>query len=219
MAEELNTNTSAGASPLRPVQYRMFGYFQKRVDNTKATYNKGRFFRFKYMGGDFDLPVSNREVWNNPPEMFQAIWIRGYLFSNRYGELSPEIEDFIEPNEKYPVPNDNEQLAGGYVNGLVGISKSSFTRNSGDEGYKFVLRGIGLLYSYTFDDEREFLAQPEKKLLRVEARIVPNQSYSSKTKLMRTYYSLDDVVFGSRPRQDHSTPRPAGRQAPANKES
>ncbi len=219
MAEELNTNTSAGASNLRPVTFRIFGYFVKRVDNTKATYNKGRFFRFKYMGGDFDLPILSREMWNDPPEVFSPLWIYGNLYSNKYGELDPQIESIFAPNDKYPAPEDNDLLGGGYVSGVVGINKSTFTRGTGDPGYKFVLRGFGLLYSYTFDDESEFLAYPERELMRIDARILPNQVYSRKTQSTRTYYSLENIVFTQRRRQEHSTGKPSGRQAPANKES
>jgi len=62
------------------------------------------------------------DQWQSPPSPGQDVWIVGRIFSNPFGGVRLQVDDFIEPNDKPPAPDEIEQSQGGLFSatGVVG---------------------------------------------------------------------------------------------------
>ncbi len=224
------SNGTAGLR-MEPFDFRIFGTFLRVEDRSREEFNQGRFFIFGFMGGDFQIPITDVETWNSPPAEGEGLWVVGQIFTNRYGELSLRVKDFVQPSAEHPEPDPFDQLSGGHFSGITSIEKSVFTRQTGEQGYKFVLRGLGVLYSYTFDDRELYDRYPDRELMVLRGRLRVETIFNARFKQNRSYYTLEPGQFvtlrelikrkqaqSEQAPTDNSRVSTPGRQAPNHKE-
>lgn len=138
------------ANVLKPFSYRIFASFERADDRLTATYNPGRFFIFNYFFGQFEVKVTDAQ-WSSPPNVGAQVWIVGRIFSNRFGGVTLHADDFFEPSERHPAPDELEQIQGGQFSGIAKVMRATYTSKTGGQGYKLTLGAMGLLYNRHID--------------------------------------------------------------------
>ena len=135
---------------LKPLTFRIFGTFEKSDDRSSSSYNPGRYFIFTYYNGEFEVKVDD-EQWKLAPLPGTDFWIVGRIFSSRFGGVRLQVDDFIEPDDKHPAPDELEQKEGGIFSGVASVSRSSFVTKTGSQCYKLTVGAMGLLYDRRID--------------------------------------------------------------------
>ena len=181
--------STANAHRIDPFQFRIFATFEKAEDRRREEYRPGRFFHFTYVGGRFTVTVVDDDQWATPPRAGQQLWLVGVIYTNNYGELELQVRKFMVPNEANPAPDFLAQMEGGEFTGITMIERTTYLKGTGEPGYKFLLRGQGLLYSLMVDQD-EYETFPGNKIIVLQGRLKFQETYSSKLQSKRSYATL-----------------------------
>ncbi|MBQ7111222.1 MAG: hypothetical protein IJO06_08370 [Thermoguttaceae bacterium] len=163
---------------LKPLTFRIYGTFEKTDDRLTSSYNPGRYFIFTYYKGQFEVKVDD-EQWQSPPSPGQDVWIVGRIFSNPFGGVRLQVDDFIEPSDKHPAPDEIEQSQGGMFSGIGTVSRSSFTTKTGSQCYKLVVGAMGLLYDRRIDLNL-YEMTPDESIVVISGRLEFKRVFTTK---------------------------------------
>lgn len=200
--------STANAHRIEPFQFRIFATFEKAEDRRREDYRQGRFFHFTYVGGRFTVTVVDDDQWATPPRIGQQLWLVGVIFTNNFGELDLQVRKFLSPSDANPAPDFIAQMEGGEFTGITMIERTTYQKGTGETGYKFLLRGQGLLYSLMVDAD-EYEEFPGNKIIVLQGRLKFQETYSSKLQSKRSYATLVPTgyrSFSERSASDSETP-------------
>lgn len=186
--------STANAHRIDPFQFRIFATFEKAEDRRREEYRPGRFFHFTYVGGRFIVTVVDDDQWATPPRAGQQLWLVGVIYTNNYGELELQVRKFIVPNEANPAPDFIAQMEGGEFTGITMIERTTYLKGTGEPGYKFLLRGQGLLYSLMVDQD-DYERFPGDKVIVLSGRLKFQETYNSKLQAKRSYATLVPTAY------------------------
>ncbi|MBQ5790267.1 MAG: hypothetical protein IIW01_08250 [Thermoguttaceae bacterium] len=163
---------------LKPLTFRIFGTFEKADDRLTSSYNPGRYFIFTYFNGRFEVKVDD-EQWRSSPTPGQDFWIVGRIFSNPFGGVRLEVDDFIEPSDKHPAPDEIEQSQGGMFSGIGKVSRSTFMTKTGSPCYKMTVGAMGLLYDRRIDLNL-YEMTPDESIVVISGRLEFKRVFTTK---------------------------------------
>lgn len=214
---------TANVQKIRACQFRVFGMFREAEDRSSESYNPGLFFHVDTVCGTFEVKVP-KKMFDAAPAPGTELWLQGNAFTTRFCDVDLQVTEFFEPNERMPEPSSEDQMRGAWFQGITSIEKSTFKRNSGENGYKLLVRGLGFLYSYTTDDETIYRSFPGDELILLRGRLKLDQTYRQERRRTIYVFTPTDFVQPRReaepsPDHDNSKPKPERRQAPPVKEN
>lgn len=214
---------TANVQKMRNCEFRVYGMFREAEDRSTESYNPGLFFHIDTYCGTFVVKVPKR-VFDNPPSVGTELWLVGNVLTTPFCDVDLNVTDFFEPNERFPALSPEDQRQGAYFQGIASIEKTTFKRNSGESGYKLLIRGLGFLYSYVTDDETVYRSFPGDEFILLRGRLKIDQTYRQERRRTIYVFTPTDFVHPRReadplPDHDNSKPKPERRQAPPVKEN
>ena len=217
--------STANAVRLRPFEFKIFGMYIGSEDRRGQDYNPGLYFTFQTSCSVVEFSVS-KEMFDNPPSFGESLWIVGNIFLSKYSSIELKPSKIYPPTEQDPEPTLEDNLEGGVFHGIGIVEKSTFRRNTGETGYKHLVRGLGLLYQRIFDSEEEYKKFPASEPIILSGRIKSELTY--KGERHRVIYTLlfdeyrrvrRDAPPVASPDADNSKASAPRRQAPPVKEN
>ena len=178
---------TANAVRLRPFEFKIFGMFIGAEDRRGQDYNPGLYFTFQTSCSVVEFSVP-KEMFDNPPSFGESLWIVGNIFLSKYSAIELKPTKIYPPSEHDPEPTLEDNLEGGVFQGIGIVEKTTFRRNTGETGYKHLVRGLGLLYQRIFDSVEDYNQFPASEPIILIGRIKSELTY--KGERHRVIYTL-----------------------------